>query len=104
LASYNPNTSIEHLEFNHVDTVPTALLKSLRGVRSMYISESIHKEAFKNILKSLPGLMQLKVGNADDMDQNDFEDIYKEVRSVEPSIVESLEVKIGENLPFILKL
>jgi hypothetical protein len=47
--------------------------------------------------------MKLEVGSFW-MRQKDFEDIYKEVRSVDPSSVESLEVKIEGEMPFVLKL
>jgi hypothetical protein len=102
LASYKPNTSIEVLNFDGISSTPSAFLKSFKNVRSMRIS-FISKDDFKKILECRPGLLKLEVGNGW-MNKQDLEDVYKEVRSVEPSSVESLEVKVGNMKPFVLKM
>jgi hypothetical protein len=103
LASYKSNTSIEVLGFKHVNTTPPAFLKSLKSVRSMNINR-IDEDGFKKTLENCPGLLKLEIGSACGMEQEDFEDIYKEVRSVEPSSVESLNVMVAGKQPFDLKL
>jgi hypothetical protein len=103
LESYEPNTSIEILELKQVNTAPPEFLESFKSVRSMRVWW-IDKNEFKKILKSCPGLLKLEVRNGCDMEQKDIEDIYKEVRSVEPSSVESLEVEIRRKMSFVLKL
>jgi hypothetical protein len=103
LATYEPNTSIEVLVFRSITFTPPAFLKSLKSVRSMCVYW-IGKDDFKKILENCSGLMKLEIGKARNMEEEDFEDIYKEVRSVKPSSVKSIEVKIEGQVPFVLKL
>jgi hypothetical protein len=103
LASYKPNTSIEVLGFASIVSTPPAFLNSLKSVRSMSVW-CIDKDDLKKILRSLPGLLKLKLGSHWGMKKEALENIYKEVRSVEPTSVESLEVEVGTVTSFVLKL
>jgi hypothetical protein len=91
LASYEPNTSIEVFEFAHINTARPAFLKSLKSVRTIS-TKYIDKDCFKVIVKNCPPLTMLKARIVLSVMRQDFEDIFKEVRSVEPSSVESIEV------------
>jgi hypothetical protein len=105
LEIYKPNTSIEVIHLMSINSAPSKFFKSLTAVRSLRVLCFVRKNDFKKILRCFPGLLQLEVCFfAIRMDQKEFEDIYKEVRTVEPSNVESLEVKQGKKIPFVLKL
>jgi hypothetical protein len=102
LSTYKPNTSIEAIEIGSINSTPPAFLKSLMSVRSMFVNW-IDKDDLKKILECCPGLTKLEIGSAWQTEKKIFEEIYKIVRSVEPSSVESIEVKIERKKPFVLE-